>query len=545
VGHNQELHRSNQVKQQYLRDKLDPSIAPDIDQNIAAAPPKPSSTGDRFFRTDHLKTNLGGRTARGGTLAVATQALKFFLTIGATSVMARLLSPQDYGLIGMVAFVTAFVSTYKDLGLAAATIQRPEITSEQVSTLFWINLALSAGITVFTIAVAPLVSWFYGEPRLTAITIITAFGFIISGLTVQHEALLRRQMRYVSLSIVNIVSMLVGYVVGITMAVKGFSYWALVGSQLAVAGSTTLLILFFCRWIPGLPRRDTGVRSMMRFGGNLTGFATINFFSRNLDNLLIGWVWGPQQLGIYSRAYQLMMLPIEQINEPMTSVAVPTLSRLMDDGPAYRRAYLRMLEKVALITMPGIALLIVTVDWVVMIVLGPQWTEVGTLLVILGITGMVQPISNTTGWLFISQGRTKEMFNLAKFGGPITMASIVAGLPWGAKGVATSYVAMHLLLIHVTYWYVGKKGPVRTLDIYRIIGTFALPSICGMGASFAFRYWYQPTNPWLGILECLVITGITTLLVLTILPSGRNALRDVLRAVALLRSSSASPIATT
>lgn len=523
---------------------MDPHIS-ETNQNVIAAPPKPSSAGDKYFKTDHLKTNLGGRTARGGTLAIATQALKFFVTIGATSVMSRLLSPHDYGLIGMVAFVTAFVATYKDLGLAAATIQRPEITNEQVSTLFWINIALSAGITVFTIAISPLVAWFYGEPRLMAITIVTAFGFIISGITVQHEALLRRQMRYVSLAVINLASMVAGYVVGISMALKGFSYWALVGSQLAVASSTTILILAFCRWIPGLPRKDTGVRSMVKFGGNLTGFATINFFSRNLDNLLIGRVWGAQQLGIYGRAYQLMMLPIEQINEPMTSVAVPSLSRLTDEPESYRRAYLRMLEKIALLTMPGIALMMVTADWIVSIILGKQWTDVASLLIILGVAGLVQPISNTTGWLFITQGRTNELFKVAMIGGPVTMASIVAGLPWGAKGVATSYVIVHLVLTHLTYWWVGRSGPVRTLDFYRVIGTFGLASVSGIAASLAFRYWQHPTNALVGIAACTVITGATTLLVLGLLPSGRSALKDVLHAFALLRRHSTPAIETT
>src|SRR5215831_4645035 len=170
---------------------------------------------DRHFRTDHLKTNLGGRTARGGAVTIIAQGLRFIITIGATSILARLLTPQDYGLIGMVAIVTAFVSLYKDLGLAAATIQRPEISFDQISTLFWINVLLSVAVCIFTAAIAPLVSWFYGEPRLTSITVVTAVGFIISGLAVQHEALLRRQMRYFALALIGLSSLVVGYVVGI------------------------------------------------------------------------------------------------------------------------------------------------------------------------------------------------------------------------------------------------------------------------------------------------------------------------------------------
>jgi O-antigen/teichoic acid export membrane protein len=490
---------------------------------------------DRLFRTDHLKTDLGGRAARGGAVAITTQAIKFFITLGATSVMARLLTPKDYGLIGMVAFVTGFVSTYKDLGLSAATIQRREITVDQISTLFWVNVLLSVGVTLFTVLIAPLVAWFYGEPRLTWITIFTASGFLISGLAVQHEALLRRQMRFFALATIGLLSLIVGYIVGIVMAWKGFSYWALVGSQLAVVLTSTVITCAICRWIPGWPRRGTGVGSMIRFGGNLTGFATINFFSRNLDNLLIGRFWGAQQLGIYSRAYQLMMLPIEQVNEPITSVAIPSLSRLTDADEDYRRAYLRMLQKIALLTMPAVALMIATADWIVAIVLGPQWREVGPLLVILGIAALIQPISNTTGWLFVSQGRTKDMFKLALIGGPITMASIVVGLPWGARGVATSYVVVHLLLIVFVFWFAGRKGPVRASDIFRTIGTFAGASLSALVASLAFRSWQHPANPILGILICLAIVVVTTMLVLSLLPSGREALRDAGRSLLMLR----------
>jgi len=494
------------------------------------------AANDQYFGTHHLKANLGGRTVRGGAVAITAQALKFIITIGATSVLARLLTPQDYGLIGMVAFVTAFVSLYKDLGLAAATIQRPEISFDQISTLFWINVSLSVAVCIFTAAIAPLVSWFYGEPRLTWITVITAVGFVISGLAVQHEALLRRQMRYFALAAIGLISLSVGYVVAIVMALKGFHYWALVGSQLALVFTGTVITWTVCRWRPGLPKKDTGVRSMLRFGGNFTGFSTINFFSRNLDNLLIGRFWGAQQLGLYSRAYQLMMLPIEQINEPISSVAIPSLSRLTDSDVAYRRAYLRMLEKVALLTMPGVALMIVTSDWIVAIVLGPQWRGVGILLVILGIVGLIQPIGNTTGWLFITQGRTKDMFRLAMFGGPITIVSIVAGLPWGAVGVATSYVTGQFLMINILYWYVGRRGPVRTMDFYRTVAPFAAASLSALAACLAFRHWQHPVNALAGIMVCAVITLLTTILVLAVIPAGRNALKDAVRSVQLLAS---------
>ena len=487
-----------------------------------------SSRSDQYFRTDHLRTNLAGRAARGGVVAIASQGLKFVFTIAATSVMARLLTPNDYGLVGMVAVVTGFVSMYKDLGLSAATIQKSEINAGQISTLFWVNLLLSAGIALFTAGIAPLVAWFYADTRLTWITVVTALGFIVSGIAVQHEALLRRQMRYFALALIGLSSMVMGYVVGILMAWNGFHYWALVGSQLAVAATSTLLIFSFVRWTPGLPKRNTGVRSMIKFGGNLTGFTTINYFSRNLDNLLVGRFWGAQQLGLYSRAYQLMGLPIEQINEPVTSVAVPSLSRLTDSPETYRKAYLRMLEKIALLTMPCVVLLIVNSDWIIQIVLGPQWVGATRIFILLGVTGLFQPVANTTGWLLISQGRTNHMLQWGLISGPITMAAIVAGLPWGAVGVAASYAFARVCVVDpLLYWFVGRTGPVRTMDFYRTIAPFVLASLSALLAALAFRRWSGVTNGLVTILVCSIITVVTTCLTLAIIPAGRRALHDV------------------
>jgi|ERR1700752_158364 len=490
---------------------------------------------NKNFRTEHLKINLSGRAARGGAVAIASQGLKFFITLAATSVMARLLTPQDYGLVGMVAVVTGFVSMYKDLGLSAATIQKSEISAEQISTLFWLNLVLSLAIAVVTIAIAPLVAWFYGDPRLTLITIITATGFLISGLAVQHEALLRRQMRYLALASIGITAVVVGYVVGIFMAWRGFSYWALVGSQLGVIITTTLMTLLFCRWMPGLPKRGAGVGSMIRFGGNLTGFTTINYFSRNLDNLLVGRFAGAQQLGLYSRAYQLMALPMDQINEPITSVAVPSLSRLIDSPESYRRAYLRMLEKIAMLTMPTVVLMIVTSDWIIRIFLGPQWGGAARIFVILGFSAIIQPIANTTGWLLISQGRTHYLLKWGLISGPIIITSFLIGLPWGAVGVAASYACARVFIVDpLLYWFVGREGPVRTVDFYKTMTPFVISSLCALLAGVAFRKWSTLDSGFWTIVICFFITAVTTFLVLAIIPAGRAALYDVKNSTLLL-----------
>ena len=498
-------------------------------QNLSDATDTLASSGrsDDYFNTERLTKGLGARTARGGAITFAAQGFKFMVGLGATMVLGRLLRPSDYGLIGMVAVVTGFVSMFKDLGLSAATVQREEITPEQVSTLFWVNVSLSVAVGLVTAGLAPAVAWFYGEPKLMPITMIYGFGFLFGGLTIQHEALLHRQMRFAVQVMCEMIALVATITVSITLAWRGAGYWALVAGHLTTSFVYMVGIWTVCRWRPGRPVRDSGVGSLLRFGGNLTGFGIVNFFARNLDNMVIGRVWGSQQLGLYVKAYQLLTLPIDQINAPITTVAIPALSRLNDSPERYRRAYLRIIEKIAIITMPGIALLIATADSVVRIVLGPQWTDAGRIFAALGVAALVQPIANTTGWLFISQGRTRDMFRYGMVASTIIVAAILTGLPWGAVGVATAYALVWVTIVTpVLFYWVGRTGPVRPRDFYVTVTPALCAAIAVLVVLWLLRGWGVNVNPIERLAVSFGIACAVALLVLYIIPAGRRALRD-------------------
>lgn len=482
---------------------------------------------DKFFRSDLLKKNLGARTARGGAVTFASQGFKFAASMGATVVLARLLRPADYGLVGMAVVVTGFVSMFKDLGLSAATVQREEITRAQVSTLFWVNVALSVGIGFLTAAIAPLVSWFYGEPRLTAITLAYSAGFLLGGLTVQHEALLRRQMRFGALAAAEVAALLSSIAATVLLAWYGAGYWALVGGHLALSLVYMVAVWAACGWMPGPPVRGSGVRSMLAFGGNLTGFGVVNYFGSNLDNLLVGRFWGVQQLGLYAKAYQLLLLPIDQINTPVAGVSIPALSRLTDAPERYRAAYLRILEKLTIITMPLAAFMIVTSDWLVRVVLGPQWDATARIFAILGFAAFIWPVLNSTGWLFISQDRTREMFRWGFVDVTMKVLSVVAGLPWGATGVAVGIVVRIFVQAPILFWYVGRRGPVRAADFYRAIAPPACAFVCTFAALVALRRLLPDVSPLVGLAAACGVTVCAALVALACLPAGRKALQDL------------------
>jgi PST family polysaccharide transporter len=469
-------------------------------------------------------------------VTLSAQCLKFVISTAAAIVLARLLTPQDYGLVAMVVILTGFVGMFQYLGLSTATMRWTDLNHQQVSTLFWLNMALSAAIMLVTLACAPLAAWFYKEPRLIAITAGYAVSILFTGLYIQHEAILSRQMRFAAIAIIEVTAITTGFGVAVIAAWRGAGYWALVVNQLVMTLVTVAGVWAACRWRPGLPARGSGVRSMLSYGGNLTGFNVMTYFARNLDNALIGKVWGGIQLGLYSRAYQMLLMPMQQINAPLIAVAVPALSRLADSPERYRAAYLKILEKVAMVTMPGVVFMIATSDWLVLFLLGPQWSKSGRIFMLLGVAAIIQPAARTALWLFTTQGRAREIFKWGIISGVIAMVSIVAGLPWGAIGVAASYAATDLCVTTpLLFWYVGRKGPVRTGDFYHTIAPAFCASICSLAVLLVCR-------PWLGAFQHLIarlsiafgITIAVSLLVLAVLPAGRRAIRSFKETLMLL-----------
>jgi PST family polysaccharide transporter len=494
---------------------------------------------DRLFRTEHLKANLAARSVQGGAVTLAAQGLRFVIQIGSTMILARLLVPGDFGLIGMAVAVTGFIALFRDLGLSQATVQRETITHADVNALFWVNVAVSTALALLTVALAPLLGWFYGDSRVTGITMALAGGFVLGGIAVQHQALIDRQMRFTSRGMVDVISLAIGAGAGVAAAMLGAGYWSLVVQTLAMGLSAAVGFWMLSRWRPGRPAWSAAARSMLYFGGHVTGFQVVNYLGRNVDNLLIGRVWGAGPLGLYTRAYQLLMLPIRQINAPLASVGMPALGRLRSEPERYRRVYLRVLEKIALITMPGVALLIATSDWVIRLVLGPGWEGAAAIFTWLGVAALVQPAANTTGWLFISQERGRDMFRWGILGTAISVAAIAAGLPWGAVGVAAVYAVSDIVVkTPLLFWSVGRTGPVRTRDLYRALLTPALAAGATFSSVMVFRELVSVSRPLQGLGLSLLLGIGATILTLVLTPGGRAALRDVRRFGTLLSARS-------
>ncbi len=439
----------------------------------------PMQPPSSMFTTDHLQADLKGRSVRGGLVNLTSQGAQFLIQSTATIVLARLLTPADFGLVAMVATVTSLGQAFADLGLSEATIQRKEINDDQVSVLFWINVAIGLGLTLLTVALAPVLAKFYRDPRLINITLLLSLTFLIGGLRVQPDALLKRQMRFSSLAVRDVASYGLAVPVAITMAWRGASYWALVALPLTLNLTQMALSWLMVNWRPGLPRRDAHVGSMIAFGGNVAASYFLINVSRSADNVLIGWYWGAGPLGLYSRAYNLLMLPVRLLSASAVSVAIPAFSRTH---------YLRAVNLIMWISAPVFGFLFVAAKPVIVMILGNQWREAAPVFQILAISALGQLLLESTIWLFVSRGQSKQLLKLLLVISPIIVGSFAIGLPFGIKGVALSG---SLVLLSILPWMLKFTFRGTTLTLQRLGRALLYPVSLGLVvvflAAFALR----------------------------------------------------------
>lgn len=443
-----------------------------------STPSNGAPSPEAAFATGELLGDIGGRSRRGGALLLSAQAVRLVGQIGTIVVLARLLPPSAFGLLAMVAAIGTVLDLVKEFGLSAATIQKQDIGHAQVSALFWINASVGLLLGTVLLATAPWLADFYGQPELEAIASWLAIGFAASGLTVQHWALLRRQMRFGAIAGIETASDYAGFAVAIALAVLGAGYWALVAQRVL---SPILLMLgswAVCRWRPGRPESASGLRELIVYGAGVTGSGLAAALSRSVDQILIGWLWGATVLGLYERTTRLLMLPVNTINAPVYATAMPALSRLIDDPDRYRSLFLQVVQKLALLTMPAFALAAGTADWVVEIVLGPAWVEAVPLVALFSVAATCLPLVMAVGLLYMTQARTGEMLRATLVDAFFCVAAVLGGLHWGVVGIAAMLaLAGPCLRLPAAIWLATRRGPVSAIQTWRAIAPPASAAI--------------------------------------------------------------------
>jgi PST family polysaccharide transporter len=430
---------------------------------------------------------IGRQSVRAGLINVGSQAISVALQLLSTVILARLISPESYGTVGMVMTITAFASLFQDLGLSAATVQRAEITPAQSTALFWMNVAVAAVITVILIACAPFIAAFFHRPELVAVTAVLAVGILLTSFGAQHAALLTRDMKFGYLAIARLAGSVAQFVAALLAALAGLQYWALVIGLIALTVVNVALLWFFSSWRPGLPSRASGVRGMIHYGLNLTAFDFVNYFSRNLDNILIGRVWGAESLGYYTRAYSLLLFPINNIRAPVVAVAMPALSRLQDEPEAFRGYYCRLLGVLAFATMPLASYCFVCADQIVHLLLGPKWAAAAEIAKWLAVSSFLQPVAGLFGVVLMAKGLAKRHLRCGAVAALVVTIAFVLGVTHGPVAMSKYYAAAQYLIFVPIFIYASRDTGIRIGDFFRGVYRQAIGALVAGGATALLR----------------------------------------------------------
>lgn len=383
---------------------------------------------------------------RGVAWKAATRVVFEVTKLVVAVILARLLTPREYGLAGMVLVLMAFVPVLSGSALASVLVQRPEITELDRSTVFWMTLMIGAASTVLGVAASWPAAWFYGDPAVQPLFAAMSLAFVLSALGMTHTALLTRDMAFRSLELRAMAGMIVGGAVSIAAALSGFGPWALILQQVAAVTTSSIMLWAFADWRPQRRFSRRTLREVRAFGGHVSGTLMLFQLNQTADNVLIGRYLGASALGAYTLAYNVILVPFSRLSSPLHEVLYPVFSRLQDDHGRLRSIWLRVTRLLGLVVLPGMLSLIVLAPDLIPLVFGERWRAATPVVQILAWVGALFALQGLNSVVLQALGRTRMLFRYALVSFAGGLAAFVLGLHWGVVGVAACFAAVSTVI---------------------------------------------------------------------------------------------------
>jgi O-antigen/teichoic acid export membrane protein len=492
------------------------------------AAPSPATGRDEWIGAKTVNKNLKRTAVRSWAVTATSQGAKFTITLVSTAIIARMLSPTDYGLVAMVTAMLGFISMLKDLGLSQATIQRDVITEKQVTGLFWVNVLMGLFLMLLIAVAAPFVSRFYNRPELTWICLAYAAMAPIGSLGAQHAALLNRAMKFKSLAVRDIFAALLGAVSGILCAMAGFGYWSLVIMQAVSQLAGTVTLWWQSRWRPGLPKWSDDLKPLIKFGGTVTVSNMLGFVMSGLDSVVIGYFFGPVGLGIYNRAQNTLSRPLKQILPPIMNVASSAFARAANDLKRFEAAAFQLTFLVTCASSLMVAVAITCTDWIVLVMLGPNWSEAVPITRVLALFAFVEPVASLMATLMTSRGLPHKVVRWRVVSASIIVAGLLVGLPWGPLGVATAFsLSGFFIRTPLFIWYSSKH---LGISVSRLFGAVSMPLLSGVITATTLSllrfHLGGPANAFAALLLYGTAASVLHVILLCAFGSSRGRLRE-------------------
>ncbi|ADG73653.1 polysaccharide biosynthesis protein [Cellulomonas flavigena DSM 20109] len=485
---------------------------------------------------------LGVSASRGAAVTLVGQGARIALLLTGVVVLARLLSPRDYGLLAMVMAVIGVADLLRDFGLGSAAVQARTLSVAQRSNLLWLSTGIGAALGLLVLVTSPLLAAFYDEPRLQPVAAALSVTFVLNGVMTQYKADLQRRLRFAWLTGLELAGQAVGIVTAVALAAGGAGYHALVAQQVVQLAAQLVGLLLVCRWLPRRWSREAPVRPFVSFGAHLMGGQVLAYASNNVDSVVIGSTLGPGPLGVYNRAFQLLVLPLYQLNAPVTRVALPVLSRLVDDPVRYRQFLLTGQTAMLNLVSAVLAFAAAQAPAVVLVALGPRWSQTAGLFQVLAVAGFFTMAGYACYWVYLSRGLTREHLRLSLVTRPVQIVLVVAGAQWGLYGIAWAYALATALQWPANLWWLHRVTDAPVGQIWRNGARTVLVYGWALVASATATRWLPAGSTWTALAVGAVALGAALALAALVVPAYR---RDLQTVAALRRQLRGTPTATT
>jgi O-antigen/teichoic acid export membrane protein len=487
------------------------------------------SRADHLFEEQHH--DLASRTVKGLKTRLTQQVVGAVIQLGAQFVVARLLFPADFGLVGMVTALTGALTVLQDLGLGAAIVQAKSIDRQVLSNCFWVNFSISCCMGLIVAGLAIPISLFYRETRLISLTLLVAVQFIIPGLQTTHSALLRRAMLQNRISVIELTGSVVASAATIALAFLGFGYRSLIVGPLISQIYVVVFVWMSTGWIPYVYDRSVKVGKLVRFGVGVTGNQLLGAFAMRLDNVMIGRMWGQAALGSYDKAYQLIFLPNSRLVSPLSTVLYPSLCSIVRSGDEarFKRVFGSMVSAVGYVTFAPTLAVSIGADWFIPTLLGPHWSACVPLFRAMTLFALWSAIDLTTHWLFLSHDKSKQFFIYGVFWAVTVIAAILIGVPRGPQAVAQALGVVTLFQFPFITYYLGKHTPFGIPQFARALAFPALAALASSAvALFIHAQLLNSVHPWVGCTILVASTLVITVSIAILDPAVR-VLKDYLK----------------
>ncbi len=421
-----------------------------------------------------------GRAARGARVLLAGQVLRALTQFTGLVVLSRLLVPEDFGAMVVAAVVVGIGDVLRDLGLSVAAVRQPSIRPAERSALFVVNALLGLLLAGVVFALAPVIARIVDAAVAEGLLKVVAITFVLNGLSAQFRADLNRTMRYRILAVVDAVSFALATVLAIVLAAHGAGVWALAAQVVASSALTAALFTVLGRWAPARPTFDAQTQASIRFGANVAASQAMSYVGNNIDSVVLAVTAPSVAVGLYNRAFQCVMAPLALLRAPLTTVAVPSLSRLLSDQPAYERFVLQAQASIGYLVVPPVFAAAAAAQPLVAIVLGPGWEEAVPVVALLALAAALQQLSSFANWVFAANGDGAAARNFSLVATAVRAVLIIALAGRGPVGVALGYLLSVVLL-----WPLAVSWACRSAQLSPgvVMGVSMRPLVLG-GAAF-------------------------------------------------------------